>query len=777
MRNSRKTGFVLYSAIAFSTGMAASAFAADSTNKRDEFTSDNQIIVTARRIEERLQDVPISITVINPQKLAKENITSPRDLATYTPGMTTVNRSGNNSTSFTIRGFTQERFTTSTVGTYFADVVAPRGSGGTVGGDGAGPGALFDLQNVQVLKGPQGTLFGRNSTGGAVLLVPQKPTDKWGGYIEGSGGDYNMYRVQGVVNMPLSNTFKLRLGLDHNKRDGYQKNIGNLGNGPYGKDMGSLDYWAFRASAVLDVTQDIENYTIGSFNISKSAGNTPRLFACTANKGTAAAPVGIIIDPVTRRAADGNTYPDFTLAGLDLTDSACKQMVREAATPWTVENPVPNSQSKLSSWQIINTTTWTASDNLTVKNILSYAEFRQTENGDFFGTYYPIGGITAAQVTGPQQITSFVTSISDSATGHNNAQSTMVEELQFQGRAHDNRLVWQAGLYYENSRPLGPNGSQSNQIFTPCADIANFVCTPFTVGQSFGSGNWSRFKNSFRDMAAYAQASYDLTDQLKFTAGIRYTDDKVVNKIQLESLSFRPNGVFTKCTNAAAPGFNAAAAFPGYTIDQRYNICSQSIENSTKAPTWLLDLDYKPFNDLLLYAKWSRGYRQGGVAGGAPDTLQKYGAEKVDTYEVGAKTAWRGSLPGSFNVSGFYNDFRNQQLQLGVECFVDATHNCVGTSLTTTVANVGKSRLYGFESELSVSPFQGLKLDAAYAYLNTKILAATAFVLPATSIYNHARPVIVGDPIPNALPHKVTLGATYLLPLPESYGDLSVGGS
>ena len=146
----------------------------------------DEIIVTARRVEERLQDVPISITVLSQEYLTNNNIQSAKDIATYTPGLTTNNRYGSDNTTWTIRGFTQEQRTTSTVGTYFADVVAPRGSGATQGGDGAGPGSLFDLQNVQVLKGPQGTLFGRNSTGGAVMLVPRKPTSELEGYLEGA---------------------------------------------------------------------------------------------------------------------------------------------------------------------------------------------------------------------------------------------------------------------------------------------------------------------------------------------------------------------------------------------------------------------------------------------------------------------------------------------------------------------------------------------------------------------------------------------------------------
>jgi iron complex outermembrane recepter protein len=292
----------------------------------------------------------------------------------------------------------------------------------------------------------------------------------------------------------------------------------------------------------------------------------------------------------------------------------------------------------------------------------------------------------------------------------------------------------------------------------------------------------SRFKNSFNGKAVYGQASYDLTDKLKVTAGIRYTSDKTAYDIQIYSLSYRgavpgPAGAFVKCSNPSAPGFNAAASFIGYPVAQRFDQCQQHIENSTDATTWLLGLDYKPIEDVLLYAKWSRGYRQGGIGGAAPDTLQNFGAEKVDTYEVGAKTSWRGAVPGTFNISGFYNDFRNQQLQLGVECFPDATHTCVGAALTTTVGNIGKSRLYGFEAELGLMPFEGLKLHADYAYLNSKILAATPFILPADSIYNRTRDVAVGGTIPQSLPHKATISAEYTLPLPESVGKLSVGGT
>ena len=118
-----------------------------------------EIIVTAQRREESMQDVPISITVLSQESITQANITNSSDLAIYTPSLKANSRFGNENATFTIRGFTQDLRTTASVATYFAEVVAPRGQSSQSSGDGAGPGSLFDLQNVQVLKGPQGTLF------------------------------------------------------------------------------------------------------------------------------------------------------------------------------------------------------------------------------------------------------------------------------------------------------------------------------------------------------------------------------------------------------------------------------------------------------------------------------------------------------------------------------------------------------------------------------------------------------------------------------------------
>jgi iron complex outermembrane recepter protein len=172
-------------------------------------------VVTARRTEERLQDVPISMTVFNQAQLEDRNVSSIEDLATYTPSLSAPGTFGNDNATFAIRGFVQAGNSTPSVGVFFADVAASHSQGQIGGGNGAGPGAFFDLANVQVLKGPQGTLFGRNTTGGDILLVPQKPTSDFGGYVEQSVGNYAMERTQAVLNIPLNDNVRVRLAIDH----------------------------------------------------------------------------------------------------------------------------------------------------------------------------------------------------------------------------------------------------------------------------------------------------------------------------------------------------------------------------------------------------------------------------------------------------------------------------------------------------------------------------------------------------------------------------------
>ncbi|MFT3964909.1 MAG: TonB-dependent receptor [Sphingobium sp.] len=717
-----------------------------------------EIIVTARRTEERLQDVPISMTVLSPQQIADRNIVVAADLATYTPSLSVNQRYGPEKSSFAIRGFNQDQSTAPTVGVYFADVVGVRSQGGTTSGNTVGAGAFMDLQNVQVLKGPQGTLFGRNTTGGAVLLVPQKPTARFEGYVEGQVGNYNLRRVQAVVNVPVNDTFRIRAGVERNTRDGFMRNRSGIGP----SDYNDVDYIAARFSVVADLAPNLENYTIVSYSDSDTNGYAAHYAACADSGTTAPAP-----------APAGN----ITIFGL--TALACQeQRARQAARgdgPLDVEVNNPSPYQSIETWQFINTTTWQAADWLTVKNIASYGEFRERANFNLYSDNFrvPQGASTIQVPTGSTAVpysylpvtpgTPFQYIRLDVTPGEDNAgQSTFTEELQFQGHTTDGKFNWVVGGYLEFSRPLGWSSGRTG-IFLDCTSVAAGNCTnPVYVGTISAS----RTKYDFDNHGIFAQATYKFTDKLSFTLGGRYTFDKI--RGQGESTRIIP-GTGQFCNDTLR--FKSASGGRLFVTDPSQ--CHYEIVTKSNKPTWLVGLDYKPTDDMLLYGKYARGYRQGGISF-TNVGLETWQPEKVDSYEIGAKISFRGRVNGFFNIAGFYNDFSNQQI-FGATI---AKPEAAGQAGAAAIVNAGKSELKGVEVDASISPLEGLRFDVGYTYLDTKVKSLVVPVLPADSPFSSILPTAkVGDPLTLSPKNRVNVTGTYTLPLSEDIGRISLSAT
>ena len=701
--------------------------AAAQQTARNTIPSDDpsEVIVTARRIEERLQDVPISMTVFSQEQLTAHNVVGPGDLAAYTPSLTANTRYSSESASFAIRGFSQEVRTTASVGMYFADVVAPRAGGSVPAGDNGGPGIYFDLQNIQVLKGPQGTLFGRNTTGGAILLVPQKPTNTLEGYVEQSYGNYGMNRTQAVVNVPVADWARLRFGMDKLDRDGYIDNTSGIGP----RHFSDTDYLAFRASLVLNLTDNLENYTIASTSDSSNNGPLPKLTACNPSVGLGA--------------------------------FACPQVARQqAAGYYTAENADPTPEIALKTSQLINTTTWLASDTLTVKNILSYSELTNNIRSELFGDNFysptPSGGYVPLLFNTARPAPGMSTS----------DQSTMSEELQFQGRTEDDVLTWQAGFYGERSRPVATYGSRS-PVTISCENSDTLECYD-VLGDLNGLQGYvggvldSRNRQTYTNLGAYAQGSYALTDALKATLGIRYTKDKT--EADTQSVMYRFPSENNPESHCGTDPIGAPALDPA--------TCMQHLEKKSSAPTWMVGLDYKYTPDLLLYGKYSRGYRQGSVVLGAPPGYETYDPETVDTYELGFKSSFDSFVRGTFNAALFYNDFTDQQI-------LATFSNSQGAAATTVAPiNAGGSRIYGAEVESSLRLFNGFTVDLSYAYLNTKVTSLDAPTADPAALYD----VVVlstseGSRLTYTPTNKVSATATYHLPLPTSIGRVLAGAT
>jgi iron complex outermembrane receptor protein len=721
-----------------------------------------EIIVTARRTEENLQDVPISITVFNQQQLENRNIINASDLARYVPSLSTNLDFGADNSTFALRGFVQDNGTAPSVGVFFADVIAPRAASNSIpGGDGAGPGSFFDLENVQVLKGPQGTLFGRNTTGGDILLVPKKPTSELSAYIEGGVGNHRDGEVQGVINVPINDGLRLRAGIVHETREGYLHNVGGVGP----NDFDDIDYTAARFSIVADILPNLENYTIASYNYTAHNGDVTKLVGSDSSLATG----NPILGPV-----------------------AAAQLATQGSNFYNIEQSFTDPLSKLEQYQVINTTSWKATDHLTVKNIASYAQLNDVFNDPIFATnfYTPTNGAfpydnpiyTSVGAKGVPFIFAGSVPLPGASTAN---ERTLTEELQIQGDVGEQRLTYQGGAYFESELPRNYVGSLS-PVFADCPNVHSPNCSavadyafaselelfglvpPGTPFIPVGSQNLTIGRTRYRDYAFYFQDTYKMVEQLKLTTGVRYTDDReTLDDIQ-KSLAYLPY-----------PGFGLLPYVPGITQKctaggtlpdcYTYNVLT------SHAPTWLVDLDYIPMQDLLLYAKYTRGYREGVINPTAPEGFNLVRPEKVDTYEAGEKFAFHGPVSGVINGDVFYNNFTNQQIQLGFN----------GNQLSPSGAgnpfaapeNAGKSRIFGAELDSTIKLAAGARIDLGYTWLDTRIKSVNLPTLPANSPWVVSGAFRSGDELVLSPRNKFTVTPAYTLPLPDTFGTLTVSAT
>jgi iron complex outermembrane receptor protein len=335
-------------------------------------------------------------------------------------------------------------------------------------------------------------------------------------------------------------------------------------------------------------------------------------------------------------------------------------------------------------------------------------------------------------------------------------QSTLTNELQIQGSSFGNKLTWQAGGYLEHGDPLSTLSTRSANLLN-CADLNAFQCTDVlgaALGFPLGRIETTESRTWYRDYGLYAQATYSLTERLKLTGGFRYTWDSQRSEVSRVARLFIPSQRDV-CVDTLST--LPACFFAPPTA-------------KSSRPTWLIDLDYKPNEDILLYAKYARGYRAGGVLPSAPRGNQSFEPEKLDAYEIGLKASFSGAVRGNFNVAGFYNDFTNQQLRAGFR-------NVVTQSQVTGIANAGTSRMYGIEVEATVNPFEGFALDASYAYLNTKITKINPIVPADPANYAVSISIPLNAPLFYAPENKLSLTARYTLPLDNSIGDVTLGAT
>ncbi|MET0732882.1 MAG: TonB-dependent receptor plug domain-containing protein, partial [Casimicrobiaceae bacterium] len=359
-----------------------------------------EIVVTARRREERLQSVPVAVTAIDENALRDRNVEDGLSLQYMSPSLSITSGPGG---SVTLRGQGQVFGGAGPGVVSYLDEVAVSAMGASV------PAAFFDLQNIQVLKGPQGTLFGRNTTGGAILFTSRRPADDFEGYAEIKLGDYDTREFEGALNVPLvAKRLLMRIAGQYREREGYTENIVT------GKDMNNVDEQAARLGLTWRITDNVENYIVAHYFKSDYNGNGLTITDIRSNADQLAN-TGSPITPV--HAFYGPDYDIFLQQQRARGD-------RKVAT---------NLRDTLQQENLLITDifTWRLNDHLTLKNIAHYADMTTPMTRQDFD---------ASQHRGVEVESPDVT------------MRPKIDELQLQGQLFGNTMDYVVGLYYEEVR-------------------------------------------------------------------------------------------------------------------------------------------------------------------------------------------------------------------------------------------------------------------------------------------------------------------------------------
>jgi len=671
-----------------------------------------EIVVTARRREERLQSVPIAITAFSQKDLTEKRINQLQDLAYQTPSLAV---SLNASDPFAPFGANLRLRGLPGAVSYFSQV--PTAVTGPAGASGAivAPGNYYDLDHIEVDKGPQGTLFGTNAIGGAILFEPKRPTNNFEGYAMVTAGNYADHEFQGAVNIPIvTDKVLLRIATNIQNRDGYTKVLNTGGN------LDDRDSAAWRVGLTLRPTDDIENYLVydgywqhqnGSSAI-LDAINPGIVFSSIPLGGGKSLPLTLANGPGIAGLFNPATQIATFFAGLKagsfsfypaLPSILAQQQALGVRTQIGTDMPII---SKAYVWGITDVLRWDVQDDLTIKNIAAVRVSKILSTADLDGTQLAILGV--GDPVHPR--------------GWSNSTAQFTEEPQIQGKSFGGKLQWTVGGFLQFIHPAG---------------------YALGVSPALGSTQYSAPHDSSRSQAVYAQGTYDLSDfveNLRFTAGYRYNWDFV-------SRGGRGFNAAGKCTSINNPDVNCFTAADGHF----------------SAPGWTVGLDYQITPDTLLYVRSGHAYLAGSIdIGTANPQFLQVKPQKVTDVEIGVKSDWDLlGVRGRTNVDVFHTDFNNIAVAETI-AFVNGAGQTVAGGVT---ANAASAYVDGFEAEGTIIPVKDVEFSPHFSFVHSKYDQ-----YPAS--FGAVPPALLYFP-------RIQYGftTTYHLPIDESYGKVSVSAT
>ncbi|WP_226018991.1 TonB-dependent receptor [Novosphingobium sp. FKTRR1] len=687
-------GGVAAAAMILSGGQAYAdeAAAAAEAAAPDQGAGLQEIIVTARKVNEKLQDVPVAVTAFSGAQLASQNAFKVSEIAAFTPGFTTIEApSSPTALQLSIRGQVQNDALATlepSVGTYLDGVYIARTYG--LNAD------LLDLASVQVLKGPQGTLFGRNTSAGAVILETNKPSlDAFSGSVSATYGRFNEFDGTAVLNLPvIKDKLGLRGAIKVRKRDGYTTDTAT------GAKYDNIDNVTGRVKALWQVSDNISLLGSGEWYSYKSNGpaRQVRLVSGTALTyeqlaSTQFGAVAGFAPANTAAALNQASQPSPSQIGLSNTD------------PRTVTlNDAPRTDTKTQNY---NLTAQVDRGGSTLKLIGGYRKITSQSSIDLDGSPYLL-----LQSTGYQDLHQW--------SG----------EVQLTGKTLGGKLDYATGATYFTEAGYDRSTSNNAIGFVPFLAFVGALAPAGIPAGTFVPNTTGLFRGDIdnKSIGVYAQASYHFTDALTLTGGLRWSSDK--------------KALITRNGNAL---FNTTAyiscSLPTITTVANDN-CSAGRSDTFRNLSYTVGLDYKVSPDVLIYAKIGRGYRSGGQnlrASGDPATFSPFKPELNDEQEIGIKSEFL-DRKVRLNIAAYHNQISDAQRSLLLN--VPGT-----TNLLTVLYNAEKQENFGVEAELAAAVTPDFTLSATGSIVDPKYKKYTQPIAFGSSTFvDHSGDAFVAVP-------------------------------
>ncbi|NII72429.1 iron complex outermembrane receptor protein [Dyella sp. SG562] len=558
------------------------------------------IEVSATKRETPLQKTPVAVSAITPDTLDKERVMTVQDLTRLVPGLQATAQGDHGVVTLTMRGIGNDSAKTEyadpEVATFVDGVYSPRAE--------AAAGLLLDMDGVEVLRGPQGTLWGRNSTAGAISFQTAKPDINAGFYgnAQVEAGNYNMMGARAAVNLPISSTFAMRVAVVHAQHDGY------------------VDYQN-PSSQLPSVAQQQATYLAAGGNPAKFRPIDPSLFVQGGDKYSAqdqsAARVSALWQP--SEAFKWNLSYEYFIDRGTL-NMGLMQQPRQGQKFWSaLIDTAPDLHRN--SGTLRSRMDWNIGSNMQLSYVAGYNHFSGKSQFD--------------QDSGVQVPTSFATGAS-SQNDRTNSSNYKSYSHEFDLKSVGEQTVdWIVGAYY---------GYEDNNIRFDIPIMNGTMVSESVAWQ----GSFIQPKETVKSTALFGQATWHLSDHWRLTGGLRWSDDEKKN------IGGRGWGWAYDATVPQVP--IAPSTYPspatGFNISTR-----NDAKYSDDRVTWLARIDTDISEHGLLYASVSTGYKSGGTQ----DAGTLYKPETLTNYEIGTKFVFLdGKL--TWNTAAYYEDFKDFQL-------------------------------------------------------------------------------------------------------------------